>query len=96
MIAHVPHFAMPSLTARLRSTDRARSCFRPPEAATLSTTSLLLPTPAARRALPGPRYFDAADGLPEGGRWSTWDPCARWSAGPGPYPGWLVADLAAG
>ncbi len=48
-----------------------------------------------RRALPALDTFDAADGLPEGDRWSTWDQSAPLERGPRPYPGWLVTDLAA-
>jgi RIO kinase 1 len=48
-----------------------------------------------RSALPALDAFDAADGLPEGDRWSTWDQSAPLERGPGPYPGWLVTDLAA-
>ena len=33
MIAHVPHFTLPSPTARPRSIDRARFCLPPPQAA---------------------------------------------------------------
>jgi RIO kinase 1 len=38
---------------------------------------------------------DAADGLPEGERWSTWDQSTPTERGPRPYPKWLVTDLAA-
>jgi RIO kinase 1 len=48
-----------------------------------------------RRALPALDAFDAADGLPEGDRWSTWDQSTPLERGPRPYPGWLVTDLAA-
>ncbi|HEY8044221.1 MAG TPA: RIO1 family regulatory kinase/ATPase [Streptosporangiaceae bacterium] len=48
-----------------------------------------------RSALPALDAFDAADGLPEGDRWSTWDQSAPLERGPRPYPGWLVTDLAA-
>ncbi len=48
-----------------------------------------------RSSLPALDTFDAADGLPEGDRWSTWDQSAAGERGPRPYPGWLVTDLAA-
>ena len=38
---------------------------------------------------------DAADGLPEGDRWSTWDQSIPTQRGPLPHPDWLVTDLAA-
>ena len=38
---------------------------------------------------------DAADGLPEGDRWSTWDQSTPTERGPKPHPKWLVTDLAA-
>jgi RIO kinase 1 len=40
-------------------------------------------------------WDDAADGLPDGDRWSTWDQPAGGERGPRPYPGWLVTELAA-
>jgi RIO kinase 1 len=48
-----------------------------------------------RRSLPAADACDAADGLPEGDRWSTWDQPAASERGPRPYPGWLVTELAA-
>ena len=48
---------------------------------------------ARRRALPP--IEDAADGLPEGDRWSTWDQSTPTERGPKPYPGWLITELAA-
>jgi RIO kinase 1 len=48
-----------------------------------------------RSALPAADALDAADGLPDGDRWSTWDQSAAGDRGPRPYPGWLVTDLAA-
>ncbi len=38
---------------------------------------------------------DAADGLPEGDRWSTWDQSTPTERGPLPHPEWLVTELAA-
>jgi RIO kinase 1 len=38
---------------------------------------------------------DAADGLSEGDRWSTWDQSTPTERGPKPHPKWLVTDLAA-
>lgn len=38
---------------------------------------------------------DAADGVVDGDRWSTWDQSAPTERGPLPYPGWLVTELAA-
>jgi len=48
-----------------------------------------------RASLPAPDALDAADGLPDGDRWSTWDQSAAGERGPRPYPGWLVTELAA-
>ena len=48
-----------------------------------------------RSALPAANALDAADGLPDGDRWSTWDQSAAGDRGPRPHPGWLVTDLAA-
>ena len=48
-----------------------------------------------RRALPSLDAFDAADGLAEGDRWSTWDQSTAGERGPRPRPGWLVTELAA-
>jgi RIO kinase 1 len=48
-----------------------------------------------RRRLPAADAFDAADGLPEGDRWSTWDQPSASERGPRPYPAWLVTELAA-
>jgi RIO kinase 1 len=48
-----------------------------------------------RRRLPAPDSLDAADGLPEGDRWSTWDQPSASERGPRPYPDWLVTELAA-
>jgi RIO kinase 1 len=45
--------------------------------------------------LAGADADDAADGLPEGDRWSTWDQGTPTEHGPKPYPKWLVTDLAA-
>ena len=39
--------------------------------------------------------LDAADGLPDGDRWSTWDQCSPTERGPRPHPDWLVTDLGA-
>ena len=47
------------------------------------------------RRLPAPDAFDAADGLPEGARWSSWDQPSASERGPRPYPAWLVTELAA-
>jgi RIO kinase 1 len=38
---------------------------------------------------------DAADGIPDGDRWSTWDQASPTERGPEPYPYWLVTELAA-
>jgi RIO kinase 1 len=48
-----------------------------------------------RRRLPAPDALDAADGLPEGDRWSTWDQPSASERGPRPYPDWLITELAA-
>jgi RIO kinase 1 len=48
-----------------------------------------------RRRLPASDAFDATDGLPQGGRWSTWDQPSAAERGPRPYPDWLVTELAA-
>ena len=48
-----------------------------------------------RRRPSVPAWDDAADGLPDGDRWSTWDQPAGGERGPRPYPGWLVTELAA-
>ena len=48
-----------------------------------------------RRTLPSIEEFDAADGLLEGDRWSTWDQSIPTQRGPKPHPAWLVTDLAA-
>ena len=48
-----------------------------------------------RRRLPAADAFDAADGLPEGDRWSTWDQPSASERGPRPYPAWLVTELRA-
>jgi RIO kinase 1 len=48
-----------------------------------------------RRRLPAADAFDAADGLPEGDRWSTWDQPSASERGPRPYPAWLVTELTA-
>jgi len=48
-----------------------------------------------RRRLPAADAFDAADGLPEGDRWSTWDQPSAGERGPRPYPAWLVTELRA-
>ncbi len=48
-----------------------------------------------RRRLPAADAFDAADGLAEGDRWSTWDQPSVSERGPQPWPGWLVTELAA-
>ncbi len=48
-----------------------------------------------RRRLPAPDAFDAADGLPEGDRWSIWDQSTASERGPRPRPDWLVTELAA-
>jgi RIO kinase 1 len=42
-----------------------------------------------------PSEDDAADGPPEGDRWSTWDQSTPTERGPRPHPEWLVTDLAA-
>ncbi len=39
--------------------------------------------------------LDAADGVPDGDRWSTWDQSPPTDRGPRPYPDWLVTDLGA-
>jgi len=48
-----------------------------------------------RRRLPAADAFDAADGLAEGDRWSTWDQPSASERGPRPYPAWLVTELSA-
>lgn len=48
-----------------------------------------------RAALPAEDAFDAADGVVDGDRWSTWDQSAAGERGPRPHPSWLVTDLAA-
>ncbi len=48
-----------------------------------------------RRRLPTLDAFDAADGLTEGDRWSTWDQPSASERGPRPYPDWLVTELGA-
>jgi RIO kinase 1 len=48
-----------------------------------------------RRRLRPLDEIDAADGLPEGQRWSTWDRSAPTEKGPRPHPDWLVTELAA-
>src|SRR6202043_1010823 len=45
--------------------------------------------------LPPADFGSETFGLPEGDRWSTWDQSTAGERGPGPYPGWLVTDLAA-
>jgi RIO kinase 1 len=47
------------------------------------------------RRMPSIEEFDAADGLPDGDRWSTWDRSIPTQRGPKPYPDWLVTELAA-
>jgi RIO kinase 1 len=48
-----------------------------------------------RRVLPSLSEFDAADGLREGDRWSTWDQSTPTERGPKPHPDWLITELAA-
>jgi RIO kinase 1 len=48
-----------------------------------------------RQRLKPADWLDAADGLPAGARWSTWDRASHAERGPLPYPQWLVTDLAA-
>jgi RIO kinase 1 len=48
-----------------------------------------------RAKLPPADAWDAADGLPDGDRWSTWDQSTAGQRGPEPYPSWLVTELAA-
>jgi RIO kinase 1 len=48
-----------------------------------------------RRTLPSLDEIDVADGLNDGGRWSTWDQSTKTERGPRPHPDWLVTDLAA-
>jgi RIO kinase 1 len=48
-----------------------------------------------RRSLPRQDVFDPADGLDGGERWSSWDQPHAGDRGPGPYPRWLITDLAA-
>ncbi|HSR84912.1 MAG TPA: RIO1 family regulatory kinase/ATPase [Streptosporangiaceae bacterium] len=48
-----------------------------------------------RRRLRPLAEIDAADGLPDGQRWSTWDQSTPTDRGPQPHPDWLVTDLAA-
>jgi RIO kinase 1 len=48
-----------------------------------------------RRMLPSIEEFDAIYGLPDGGRWSSWDQSTPTERGPKPYPDWLVTELAA-
>jgi RIO kinase 1 len=47
-----------------------------------------------RHRLPTPDA-SAANGPPEGDRWSSWDQPSASERGPRPYPGWLVTELAA-
>jgi RIO kinase 1 len=39
--------------------------------------------------------YDAADGVVDGDRWSTWDQSSPAERGPVPHPDWLVTELAA-
>ena len=48
-----------------------------------------------RRHLISLDAYDAADGLTDGDRWSTWDQSTAGERGPRPYPDWLITDLAA-
>jgi RIO kinase 1 len=48
-----------------------------------------------RRTLPSLDDIDAAAGLADGDRWSTWDQSAPTERGPRPHPDWLVTELAA-
>lgn len=48
-----------------------------------------------RPALPSVADIEAADGVADGDRWSTWDQSTPTERGPRPHPRWLVTDLAA-
>jgi RIO kinase 1 len=48
-----------------------------------------------RRALPSVEELDAAAGVTDGDRWSTWDQSTPTERGPRPHPDWLVTELAA-
>jgi RIO kinase 1 len=48
-----------------------------------------------RPALPSVADIEAADGVADGDRWSTWDQSTPTERGPRPHPRWLVTELAA-
>jgi RIO kinase 1 len=48
-----------------------------------------------RLALPSLADIDAADGVADGDRWSTWDQSTPTERGPRPHPRWLITELAA-
>ena len=48
-----------------------------------------------RRRLAAEDAHDAADGVVDGDRWSTWDQSSPTERGPVPHPEWLVTELAA-
>jgi len=48
-----------------------------------------------RSALPSLAEIEAADGLADGDRWSTWDQSTPTERGPRPHPRWLITELAA-
>ncbi len=48
-----------------------------------------------RDALPSLDDIDAANGVSDGDRWSTWDQSTPAQRGPRPHPDWLVTELAA-
>jgi RIO kinase 1 len=48
-----------------------------------------------RPALPSLAEIEAADGLADGDRWSTWDQSTPTERGPRPHPRWLITELAA-
>ena len=89
MLAPVPYFSLPSLTARLRSITRARPCL----SAAAASGGFDDEEPAFakrgrhRRALPSLEAYDATDGLRDGDRWSTWDQSTAERARPPALPG---------
>jgi RIO kinase 1 len=48
-----------------------------------------------RPALPSLADIEAADGVADGDRWSTWDQSTPTERGPRPHPRWLTTELAA-
>src|SRR5258706_10744993 len=79
-----------------RSLSRARSgIYQPPQAAFYDDSPAFAKRDRHRQRLQPECSLDAADGLPDGDRWSTWDQCSPTERGPRPYPDWLVTDLGA-